>query len=376
MKEPGPLAFPAPDKEEWAHFAPGGAIGKPIMRKSYPSYSLLTLAGLFVAGSCSIIAEVDRTKIPQDGGTIPEGGQNTGGSSGTGGSSATGGTAGDSGTGGTSGTSGTSGEGGGGGEPGGMGGTDMGGAGMGGAGDGGTGGVAGPECGDGVIDTGEDCEDGNAPPASNDGCSATCQEEPGWTCMTVVPSVCTAAACGDGIRAGGEACDDGNILACGTCSADCLTGATAKASGSVTVAVSASALTDGTTFTLDDDFNPAVTFEFDSDTSVTPTSTLRAIVFATATSDGALRTAVIDAINNAPALFIAASAGTAALQVNLVHDRITVRGNQPIVVSNADMTKVDMAGGVAGDCPATTSCTNDADCASFDCGGTGECAAL
>src|SRR6187399_3630947 len=92
MKERGPLAFPPAGKEEWARFAPGGAIGKPTMRKSSSSYPLLSLAGLLLAGSCSIIAEVDRTKIPTDGGPPPEGGQSSGGTSNTGGSGGKGGT--------------------------------------------------------------------------------------------------------------------------------------------------------------------------------------------------------------------------------------------------------------------------------------------
>jgi len=139
------------------------------MRKPYPFYSLLTLGGLFLAGSCSIIAEVDRTKIPTDGGT-PEGGQGSGGSSGAGGKG------GSSGAGGSGPTGGTSGEGGMGGEPGG--GTGGAGGDPGGSGGepGGMGGEGGepptPACGDGTVDLGEGCDDGVTPPAGSDGCSA------------------------------------------------------------------------------------------------------------------------------------------------------------------------------------------------------------
>ncbi|MFP3881615.1 MAG: myxococcus cysteine-rich repeat containing protein [Actinomycetota bacterium] len=42
--------------------------------------------------------------------------------------------------------------------------------------------------GDGIIDQGEECDDGNL--ADGDGCSSTGQIEPGWTCEGE-PSVCT-----------------------------------------------------------------------------------------------------------------------------------------------------------------------------------------
>ncbi len=59
-------------------------------------------------------------------------------------------------------------------------------------------------CGDGSLQLGEDCDDGNT--ASCDGCSATCGAETG---------------CGDGVACGGEACDDGNRTSCDGCSATC-----------------------------------------------------------------------------------------------------------------------------------------------------------
>jgi formylglycine-generating enzyme len=46
------------------------------------------------------------------------------------------------------------------------------------------------QCGDGVIEPPfETCDDGNT--VSGDGCSATCQVEPGWTCNGASPTVCT-----------------------------------------------------------------------------------------------------------------------------------------------------------------------------------------
>ena len=47
-----------------------------------------------------------------------------------------------------------------------------------------------PTCGDNFISVGEQCEDGNT--ASGDGCSSTCQLEPGYTCTATIPNVCTA----------------------------------------------------------------------------------------------------------------------------------------------------------------------------------------
>ena len=59
-------------------------------------------------------------------------------------------------------------------------------------------------CGDGIVQLGEDCDDGNT--VSCDGCSADCRAETG---------------CGDGVRCGTEACDDGNTDNCDGCSAGC-----------------------------------------------------------------------------------------------------------------------------------------------------------
>jgi uncharacterized repeat protein (TIGR01451 family) len=60
-----------------------------------------------------------------------------------------------------------------------------------------------PECGDGVLDPGEECDDGNN--VDGDGCSANC----------------TLEYCGDGVLDPGEECDDGNNVDGDGCSADC-----------------------------------------------------------------------------------------------------------------------------------------------------------
>ena len=63
------------------------------------------------------------------------------------------------------------------------------------------------DCGNGVLDSGEECDDGNV--LNGDGCSATCVRE----------------GCGNGIVdvAIGEVCDDGNTVDGDGCSADCRT---------------------------------------------------------------------------------------------------------------------------------------------------------
>jgi cysteine-rich repeat protein len=59
-------------------------------------------------------------------------------------------------------------------------------------------------CGNGVVETGETCDDGNT--AAADGCSATCQVEATYTCSGE-PSSCHVVVCGDGIVDGTEQCD-------------------------------------------------------------------------------------------------------------------------------------------------------------------------
>ncbi|MCA9577157.1 MAG: DUF4215 domain-containing protein [Myxococcales bacterium] len=75
-------------------------------------------------------------------------------------------------------------------------------------------------CGNNIIETREQCDDGDAMPG--DGCGATCQTEGGWTCAGT-PSVCQT--CGNGVREGTETCDDGQMTPTSGdgCSATCAT---------------------------------------------------------------------------------------------------------------------------------------------------------
>ncbi len=81
-----------------------------------------------------------------------------------------------------------------------------------------------PVCGDGVLATGEGCEDANL--VDGDGCSASCTVETGWTCGTAlgVSAVGTCIAnCGDSSILGGETCDDGNRASGDACDSACRT---------------------------------------------------------------------------------------------------------------------------------------------------------
>src|SRR5438552_2368638 len=64
-----------------------------------------------------------------------------------------------------------------------------------------------PECGNGLSEVGEQCDDGNA--IDGDGCDSACLLE-------------VASVCGDGIVDANEECDNGAANADGTaCEADC-----------------------------------------------------------------------------------------------------------------------------------------------------------
>jgi cysteine-rich repeat protein len=66
-------------------------------------------------------------------------------------------------------------------------------------------GPSGPVCGNGVIEEGEECDDGN--PSDTDAC----------------PRTCMTASCGDGfVHAGVEICDDGNAIETDDCLSTCV----------------------------------------------------------------------------------------------------------------------------------------------------------
>jgi fibro-slime domain-containing protein len=79
--------------------------------------------------------------------------------------------------------------------------------------------VALPRCGDGVIDSSEDCDDGNS--QDGDGCSSICAVEFGYTCTTVGVPCTKDPYCGDGVLQSPEQCDDGNSAPGDGCSGTC-----------------------------------------------------------------------------------------------------------------------------------------------------------
>jgi cysteine-rich repeat protein len=188
------------------------------------SRSSLWIAALSLCAACNAIFDIEDPIHVDDAGAGTSGaasvagktGNGKGGSPGVGGSSneggdpgvvagagQSGGTAG-AGTAGTTGTAGKTGS----------------------AGTGGTGGSGGTgpgaECGNGSVEGTEKCDDGNATP--DDGCSATCRIESGWSCDQGEPTHCTEI-CGDGLRVGAEAdaggCDDHNTGSNDGCSSSC-----------------------------------------------------------------------------------------------------------------------------------------------------------
>jgi fibro-slime domain-containing protein len=73
-------------------------------------------------------------------------------------------------------------------------------------------------CGDGKKLTPELCDDGNLD--NGDGCSDLCQIEIGYKCEGS-PGVCTHTVCGDGKIEGAEGCDDGNAVPFDGCDSQC-----------------------------------------------------------------------------------------------------------------------------------------------------------
>jgi fibro-slime domain-containing protein len=77
----------------------------------------------------------------------------------------------------------------------------------------------GGNCGDGVIERNEDCDDGNT--ISGDGCSRICQVESNYQCKEQGKPCENLAQCGNGILTSDEICDDGNTVSGDGCSSDC-----------------------------------------------------------------------------------------------------------------------------------------------------------
>lgn len=81
--------------------------------------------------------------------------------------------------------------------------------------------VGGGKCGDGAIQRGESCDDGNS--VSGDGCSRICQLEANWICPTPATPCQFLGVCGNGVLTTNKTCDDGNTMSGDGCSSDCKT---------------------------------------------------------------------------------------------------------------------------------------------------------
>ena len=75
-------------------------------------------------------------------------------------------------------------------------------------------------CGDGIVAGPEQCDDAQQPPVGDDGCDAACSVEAGYACRGE-PSEC-ASVCGNGTLNPGEECDDGNPNSGDGCSSRCV----------------------------------------------------------------------------------------------------------------------------------------------------------
>jgi fibro-slime domain-containing protein len=75
-------------------------------------------------------------------------------------------------------------------------------------------------CGDGLVRGQEQCDDGNA--SGNDGCSVACRLEVGWKCAPGDHAACEPTPCGDQKTEGFEQCDDGNRVPYDGCSPSCM----------------------------------------------------------------------------------------------------------------------------------------------------------
>lgn len=85
--------------------------------------------------------------------------------------------------------------------------------------DGGAGGAGDAECGNGVLESGELCDDANVD--DDDGCSADCSTvDPNYFCTEGEQCV-RIVTCGNGVIEGDEACDDNNTESGDGCTAEC-----------------------------------------------------------------------------------------------------------------------------------------------------------
>lgn len=75
-------------------------------------------------------------------------------------------------------------------------------------------------CGNGELEVGEFCEDGNA--MDSDGCAADClSQDPKYDCSNIGSPCVPVSTCGNGVLEGTEICDEGEGFRTAGCSAQC-----------------------------------------------------------------------------------------------------------------------------------------------------------
>ncbi|KFE68237.1 DUF4215 domain-containing protein [Hyalangium minutum] len=203
----------------------------------------------------------------------------------------------------------------------------------------------------------EECDYNN--PQDRDGCLPNCKRD----------------LCGDGELNPGEVCDDGNRDACGTCNATCTkVQPIQKARGSIEVMAEepdgekvGKLIKDEWKFTISDGKNLPRGFEFDKPNTDDVTEGFKAIPINNGMTSFDVANAIYTAIQWAGSLQVEASYD-GAHTISLVHVAEGMRGNQIIVGTPQnqiyDILKISgMSGGVARDCSEGISCKSNDDCA-------------
>ena len=176
------------------------------------------------------------------------------------------------------------------------------------------------------------------------------------------PDAPVLAGCNNGVLEAGEQCDDGNST-CGACSADCLTVLSAPATGQI-VAVDASLLpSSGGIFTIRDGYLVKI-FEITQNTSA-PGNVKVAV---SATDDA---TMVASSIANAIVSSGLNISATSANSVVVLQNKYsTTLGNKSLttnIPATSGFKVTGMAGGGGGDCATDQACTQAVDCQSRSC---------
>ncbi|MFY0581354.1 hypothetical protein ACN28S_50265 [Cystobacter fuscus] len=228
--------------------------------------------------------------------------------------------------------------------------------------------LTGPRCGDGVVNgPNEKCDDGNTVTETTcDDGSAQCTRCDA-TCSAVL--TLTSPVCGDGVTNGpSEKCDDGNTLACGTCDNTCTRVQLSQASGLLTIQNRGVFFREGDTFTLDDGLHPPVVFEFDRDGSVA--SGHQKVPVTNGLPANQVAQSIYSAINGVGGDFQISASSIEGNYVFLTHNQHGAFGNKPILESTDSTGDVKdallatgMSGGKGFDCPQSTGCVRNEDCA-------------